>query len=212
MTTSARIPLALASLALFAACASTVAPPAKPVSTTPPKPLTAAVASEARAFLDTATAEAKKVAPDAQLIRVDSQRGPDFEAHIPADGKVPHWLYSYRSKKDGKEINITASSLEVKKINESVAVIADEAVLPSDWMDSAAIFESAQKNGGSAYATASPGMPVYYSLGYDIEQKKPTWTVRYSVNPKNGLYYLVLDAVSGEFLDKKETKPDASAV
>jgi len=201
--------LAAAAILTLAACSGMngAAPGASSTpSKAPVQPLTDAKAVGAREFYSKALDLAKKDAADATLMRVDSQRGADFEAHMPPDGKAPHWLFTFGSKSKNIEISITASSVELKKIYQGPVTFVPESALPGDWVDSTAAFETAEKNGGADYRATHADLPVYYSLGHDGRLKKAVWTLRYSANPKQGLLFFLVDAVSGQFIEKQETK------
>ncbi len=203
---------ALVGLLLVGACATTSSPNSlsvQPSKTPPSVTLRGTKPVGALEYLAKAQAVAKETAEDVVLLRVDAQRSPDFNAHTP-DGLATEWLFAFESPSAKKEINVSASSLEVRMIGDFPATLAPDTVLPATWVDSSKAFEVAQAQGGKDYLTTHPGKIVYYSLGMDPEKKIPVWTLRYSAQPRDGLLSFTVNASDGSFLEKIETQPSSN--
>lgn len=208
-------PLLITSIALaFTACGQVSNPDTNsaieseaPTLSNVPEPLTNAKAMSARDFYEKAFEIAKEKADDVKLVRMDSQRGMDFNAHVPADGKVPHWLYTFDSESTGTQYNISVSTRDSELFNESPQNFNPDAVIPDDWIDSTEAFEIAQAAGGNEFIKDRLNKPVYYSLIVDLQTGIPVWQVRYSTNPNEGIYTVVINSSTKEVLNIDEKEP-----
>jgi hypothetical protein len=172
-----------------------------------PKPLTNAVAKPAGEFYEKARDLAFAKAEDAQLVRIDTQHGTDFSAHVPADGMAPHWLFSFDSKSNGTQYNVTMSSKKAEIFNESPQIYNPDTVIPDGWIDTVEAFEIAQSKGGKEYLESRLNKPVFFTLNVDPATGKPVWHVRYSANPTEGLFNVDIDALTKEVLNVEQIEP-----
>lgn len=206
--------LALALPLLLAACGTTTPPASstppsssQPASSVAPAKPSDARPMAARELYAAALAEAKKIAPDMVLVRAGTQRGVDFEAHVPSDGKSPRWMFAFGSKSKSLEVAIAASSLEVKSFNEAPVAFNSATAIPEAWIDSPAAFDAAQKAGGAAYLTQHPTRAVAFLLEVNPVTKVAAWRVGYSEVYRAGLLSYTIDALDGSLIEKKETPP-----